>query len=117
VLTILEIYTKESKQERADPVSALYERGEAHHVGTHAELEEQMTTWDPLKEKSPDRLDAVVYAVWYVTGQPDPKEAFREAEQANAAIAAAVSPQNEWRDRDDELDDMPDFGGLELTIG
>jgi phage terminase large subunit-like protein len=48
---------------RAEPVATLYEKGEVHHVGTLSKLEDQMTTWNPLlSKKSPDRLDAVVWA-------------------------------------------------------
>ena len=49
---------------RAEPVAALYERGLVSHVGIFPELEEQMVnyTGDP-KLSSPDRLDALVWAV------------------------------------------------------
>lgn len=48
---------------RAEPVAALYERGLVHHVGSFPELEEQMTTWEPSHVKSPDRIDALVWAL------------------------------------------------------
>jgi len=52
------------KHTRAEPVSTLDERGKIHHVGNHPELEDQMTTWQPLKSrKSPDRMDARVWAI------------------------------------------------------
>lgn len=51
------------KQVRAEPVAALYEQGRVHHVGVLAELEEQLTTWTPDSPESPDRLDALVWAV------------------------------------------------------
>ncbi|GAG01957.1 unnamed protein product, partial [marine sediment metagenome] len=47
---------------RAEPVAALYEQDRVHHVGVFAELEEQQCTWIPGKP-SPDRLDALVWAV------------------------------------------------------
>jgi phage terminase large subunit-like protein len=57
------------KQTRAEPVSALYEQRRVHHVWNSddpanlAELETQMTTWVPSTgEKSPDRMDALVWA-------------------------------------------------------
>jgi phage terminase large subunit-like protein len=50
------------KVTRAEPVAALYERGLIHHVGDFPELEDQLTTWDPTSNKSPDRLDALVWA-------------------------------------------------------
>jgi phage terminase large subunit-like protein len=46
---------------RAEPIAAIYERGLAHHCNTFPELETQMTQWMP-GERSPDRLDALVWA-------------------------------------------------------
>ena len=49
---------------RAEPVSALYEQGRVHHIGAFPALEDQMCGWTPQgNEKSPDRLDALVWAV------------------------------------------------------
>lgn len=51
---------------RAEPVAALYEQGKVHHVGTFAEMEEQMTmttTTGYRGSGSPDRLDALVWAL------------------------------------------------------
>lgn len=47
---------------RAEPVASLYEQSKVIHVGTHSELEDQLCTWEPSKD-SPDRLDALVWAV------------------------------------------------------
>ena len=52
------------KQTRAEPVAALYEQGRIHHVGNLSALEDQMTTWAPaLAAQSPDRMDALVWAL------------------------------------------------------
>lgn len=48
---------------RAEPVAAWYEQGRVHHVGNFDLLETQMTTWTPEDPKSPDRLDALVWAL------------------------------------------------------
>lgn len=50
------------KLTRAEPIHGLYEHGQVQHVGRFADLEEQMTSWVP-GEASPDRLDALVWAV------------------------------------------------------
>lgn len=50
------------KQVRAEPVAALSEQGKVHFVGSFAKLEDQLTTWVP-GQKSPDRLDAFVWAL------------------------------------------------------
>jgi phage terminase large subunit-like protein len=54
--------TRGGKFLRAEPVAALYEQKRVHHVGLHGKLEDQMTQWIPGKA-SPDRLDAMVWAV------------------------------------------------------
>jgi phage terminase large subunit-like protein len=58
------------KYARAEPISALYERGLVKHVSNPPdganlnELETQMRTWEPLGSiGSPDRLDAMVWAI------------------------------------------------------
>ena len=48
---------------RAEPISSLYEQGKVHHVGYYPELETQMCEWTPLSNESPDRLDALVWAL------------------------------------------------------
>jgi phage terminase large subunit-like protein len=57
-----QVHASRGKMTRAEPISALYEKGEIHHIGAFKELEDQMTTWVP-GEKSPDRLDAAVWAL------------------------------------------------------
>ncbi|MDP2662160.1 MAG: terminase family protein, partial [Dehalococcoidia bacterium] len=53
---------------RAEPVAAAYERGEVHHVGMFAELEDEMCTWEPgISKESPNRLDALVWAATVLT--------------------------------------------------
>ncbi len=49
---------------RAEPVAALYEKGKVHHVGVFSELETEMIscTRTPA-DHSPDRLDALVWAL------------------------------------------------------
>lgn len=53
------------KAERALPVAALYEQGRVRHVGLMDKLEDQMVSFSPSKpaEKSPDRVDALVWAI------------------------------------------------------
>ena len=52
------------KMLRAEPVASLYEQGRVHHVGFFAKLEEQMCEYVPGNgAKSPDRMDALVWAI------------------------------------------------------
>lgn len=61
------IHASRGKRTRAEPVAALYEQGLIHHVGSFAGLEDQMTTWDASDgSKSPDRIDALVWALTYL---------------------------------------------------
>lgn len=51
------------KQTRAEPVAALYEQHRVHHVGVLSGLEDQLCGWVPGESDSPDRLDALVWAI------------------------------------------------------
>ncbi|WP_163998667.1 hypothetical protein [Pyxidicoccus caerfyrddinensis] len=61
------------KAKRAEPVAALYERGQAHHVGRLIALEDEQTTWVPGESTwSPNRMDAAVWALTeLMLGGPD----------------------------------------------
>lgn len=61
------------KMARAEPVAALYERGLVHHVGSFPELEDQMCSFTGEGSKSPDRLDALVWALSDLTRAGDPR--------------------------------------------
>jgi len=61
---ILCLHSEEDKSTRAEPVQALYNVGMVHHLGRFAELEQEQTTWVPRAgKKSPNRIDALVFAV------------------------------------------------------
>ncbi|MBE6366731.1 MAG: DNA-packaging protein [Lentisphaerae bacterium] len=53
---------------RAEPIAALYEANRVHHVGIFPELEDQMCSYQPGSQKSPDRLDALVWALTELSG-------------------------------------------------
>ena len=58
------VHASRGKFARAEPVSALYERGKVKHVKGLDLLEDQMVQWEPLGSiGSPDRLDAMVWAI------------------------------------------------------
>jgi phage terminase large subunit-like protein len=56
------VHAARGKHTRAEPVASLYEQGRVHHVGLFGQLEDQLTSWVP-GEKSPDRLDALVWCL------------------------------------------------------
>lgn len=63
------------KRVRAEPVAALYEQGRVRHAGVFEALEDQMTGFTGASgEASPDRLDALVWAVTALMTDPAPAE-------------------------------------------
>ncbi len=58
------VHASRGKAIRAEPVAALYEQGRVSHASWDlVELESQLTGWAPDMGESPDRLDALVWAV------------------------------------------------------
>jgi len=63
------LHAAKGKFSRAEPVAALYEQQRVHHVGSFPQLEEQMTSYNPVSfDGSPDRLDALVWAITELCG-------------------------------------------------
>jgi phage terminase large subunit-like protein len=65
-VNIKEVRASRGKHVRAEPIAALYEQGRVAHVGAFPELEAQMTqmtTNGYEGEGSPDRVDALVWAM------------------------------------------------------
>ena len=68
------VWASRGKQTRAQPVSTIYEKQRAHHVGTFEALEDEMCLWVP-GDPSPNRMDALVWAGTYLMiDQPGPAE-------------------------------------------
>jgi phage terminase large subunit-like protein len=57
------VHASRGKRVRAEPVAALYEQHRVHHVGVFGDLEDQMCGWTPESGTSPDRMDALVWAL------------------------------------------------------
>lgn len=64
-LPIRKVRATRGKIVRAEPISTLYAQGRVHHVGYLEQLENEMTSYtgERSKEDSPDRLDALVWAL------------------------------------------------------
>lgn len=62
-LPVTKVTASRGKRVRAEPVSALYEQNRVHHVGAFPKLEDEMCQWVPDMSESPDRMDALVWAV------------------------------------------------------
>jgi phage terminase large subunit-like protein len=57
------VHASRGKVARADPVANLYEQRRVKHAGIFPELEDELTSWTPWANWSPNRLDALVWAV------------------------------------------------------
>jgi PBSX family phage terminase large subunit len=57
------VHATKGKYTRAEPIFNLYELGKVYHVGQHPLLELQMCTFNPNEGSSPDRVDALVWAL------------------------------------------------------
>lgn len=58
-----------AKHVRAEPIVALYERNQVFHTGNLADLEDEMLTWVPGTGDSPNRVDALVWALAELSGK------------------------------------------------
>jgi len=68
------VHASRGKTARAEPVAALYEQGRVAHVGAFPELEDELCSWTDAADQSPDRLDALVWAVSELMLRPKPAE-------------------------------------------
>lgn len=89
------VHASRGKAIRTEPISALYEQGKVHHFGTFPQLEDQMCEWVPGVDKSPDRIDALVWAVTKLT------EGSFQRGQFDLSKLNRTVPKNsmDWNDR------------------
>ena len=95
------VWASRGKVARAEPVSALYEQGRVHHIGTFPQLEDQMcaftTDFDRARAGySPDRIDALVWGLTDLLVEPMSNYGFFELTRQRAeAIQRAKQPLSE----------------------
>jgi phage terminase large subunit-like protein len=68
-LPVVAVRATRGKYLRAEPVAALYAQGRVRHVGALPELEDEMCDFGPgglSSGRSPDRLDALVWAITHL---------------------------------------------------
>lgn len=111
-------HASDAKRVRAEPVAALYERGKVRHAGgPFVELEDQMATFTGAQgERSPDRLDSLVWAVYpllnhdFSTGQrhsaDGPKKWAASAELAKIGTSSSDRLMKRMTGRRDETYDQ-----------
>lgn len=66
---LVPVWASRGKRTRAEPIAALAEQGRIHHVGIHAQLEDELCNWVPGVGDSPNRLDAMVWLMTYLAPQ------------------------------------------------
>ncbi len=88
------VHASRGKLTRAEPIAALYEQHRVHHVGTFGMLEDQMCDYVPIASKSPDRMDALVWALTELSGDREQEVIYEYSE------IQSISP---------ELDEFPGF--------
>jgi phage terminase large subunit-like protein len=86
------VHASHGKVARAEPVAALYEQGRVHHLGALPRLEDQMCCfahdYDRASGYSPDRVDALVWALTELLVEPRAGEGIFEAYRRKAQEAA-----------------------------
>ncbi|MFI5269798.1 MAG: hypothetical protein ACHQ7M_20670, partial [Chloroflexota bacterium] len=103
-----EVWSSQAKRTRAEPVAALYQRGKVRHckmlskdgfgdlaVEAMVELEDQMCTFTgAAKERSPDRLDSLVWGMTkflYLAGtEPEKAQAYDWAQDDSDLVLDAA---------------------------
>ena len=92
------VHASRGKFIRAEPIAALYEKLRVHHIGTFPELEDQMSSFvadiDRAKLGSPDRVDALVWAMTELMGERVPYQGLIDYYRERAAeVALSAAPQ------------------------
>src|ERR1700731_3671323 len=90
------VHASRGKVIRAEPVAALYEQGRIHHVGAFPTLEDQQCAFTTDFDRkaagfSPDRVDALVWAMSDLLVEPMPSEGHFEYMRQRAARRAGTS--------------------------
>jgi phage terminase large subunit-like protein len=94
------IHASRGKQTRAEPVGSLFEQGRAHLVGVYSELEDQLCGWTPGDPVSPDRMDAMVWALTeLMLGEMTELPEVRGSGVRREAFKGLAPTDRGWQDR------------------
>ena len=67
------VHASRGKRVRAEPIASLYEQKKVFHCELFSSLEDQLCNWEALSgDPSPDRLDAMVWALTELSGAGNP---------------------------------------------
>lgn len=95
---IVKVHASKSKKSRAEPISALYEQGFISHLQDIklANLESEMTSYVPFQcDASPDRMDAMVWAMHHLFSNDNHYKFLRQISQGN--IRQAIGKRAGWK--------------------
>lgn len=88
-ILVKEVTATRGKLVRAEPVGMIYEQGRGHHVGNFPDLEDQCCRFTPdfirQPDDSPDRMDALVWAMTDLIVEPVPYQGMMEAYRQEVA--------------------------------
>jgi len=90
------VHASRGKVVRAEPIAALYEQRKVHHVGNFATLEDQMCAFTTDFNRgsagySPDRVDALVWALTELIAQPQMPTAMSGTYQGHGPSARDIA--------------------------
>lgn len=72
---VVSVHASRGKRTRAEPIAMMYEKGLVHHTDHFLQLTEQLTSWSASTgEPSPDRLDALVWALTSLQESAPPQD-------------------------------------------
>ncbi len=102
-IAITRIHAKTGKVSRAEPVAALYEQNKISHVKPMSAMEDEMCTWCPGEtKKSPDRVDALTYAMTDLMLGAHVSfggEAGEGSRRSAVATPVALEDDDDWEDQ------------------
>jgi hypothetical protein len=70
-VAVIEVRASRGKRIRAEPVQLLYTEGRVHHTDIFLDLESEMCRWRTGDKESPNRMDALVWAITELMGGDD----------------------------------------------
>ena len=66
-IKVVDVHATKGKQKRAEPIVQLYEQTVVHHLNWLKSLEYEMITWSQESNVSPNRIDALVWGLTYLS--------------------------------------------------
>jgi phage terminase large subunit-like protein len=109
------VHASRGKITRAEPIAALAEQHRIHHVGAFPELEDQLCSFAGGPGKSPDRLDAFVWAMTeLMLGETN--TGWLDFMKAEVGALATDEERSVRLIAPPEVGSLTAFGGREVTI-